>query len=137
MDLIAADGSAAALGGLFLSAFLAATLLPGGSEAVFAGVLHLHPEQAANALVLATAGNTLGGMSTYLLARLLPRKEVPARLAFVRRHGSLALLLSWVPLIGDALCAAAGLLRLHWLPCLAWMALGKGARYAAIAWLMS
>ncbi|MFU2486959.1 YqaA family protein [Thauera sp. WH-1] len=126
----------AALGGLAVAAFLAATLLPGGSEAVFVGVLALHPELGLAALIVATVANTAGGMSTYLLGRLLPRKEVPARLATVQRWGSLSLLLSWAPLIGDALCAAAGVLRLNWLACLLWMAIGKGLRYAAILWLM-
>lgn len=126
-----------ALGGLALSGFLAATLLPGGSEAVFAGLLALRPELSFAALVTATAANTAGGMSTYLLGRLLPRKEVTSRLAVVQRWGSLALVLSWVPLIGDALCAAAGVLRLNWIACLAWMALGKGLRYAAIAWALT
>ncbi len=60
---------AAALGALFVSAFLAATVLPGGSEAAFAGVLLLYPAQWLPALALATVGNALGGMSTYLLAR--------------------------------------------------------------------
>ncbi|MDO9597809.1 MAG: DedA family protein [Azoarcus sp.] len=124
------------MGALFLSAFLAATLLPGGSELVLAATLQLQPERAALALLLATLGNTLGGMSTYTMARLLPRKELPPRLDLVRRHGSLILLLSWVPLIGDALCAAAGLLRLPWISCVWWMAIGKGARYLAIAWAM-
>ena len=127
----------ATLGGLALSAFLAATLLPGGSEAVFAGVVVLRPELSLAALVTATAANTAGGMSTYLLGRLVPRKELTPRLAIVKRWGSLALVLSWVPLIGDALCAAAGVLRLNWFACLAWMALGKGLRYAALAWALS
>ncbi|HRP22374.1 MAG TPA: DedA family protein [Thauera sp.] len=127
----------AALGGLAVAAFLAATLLPGGSEAVFAGVLALHPELGLAALLVATLANTAGGMSTYLLGRLLPRKEVPARLATVQRWGSLSLLLSWAPLLGDALCAAAGVLRLNWLACMLWMAIGKGLRYAAILWLMA
>ncbi len=131
------DEAIGALGALAAAAFLAATVLPGGSEAVFAGVLALHPELVLPALAVATVGNTAGGMTTYLLGRLLPRKEVPPRLALVRRHGSASLLLSWVPLIGDALCAAAGVLRLPWLACLAWMALGKGLRYAAIAWALS
>jgi membrane protein YqaA with SNARE-associated domain len=124
----------AALGGLALSAFLAATLLPGGSEAVFAGVLALRPELGLAAVLTATAANTAGGMSTYLLGRLLPRKETSPRLATVQRWGSITLLLSWVPLMGDALCAAAGVLRLNWLACLLWMALGKGLRYGAITW---
>lgn len=127
----------ATLGGLALSAFLAATLLPGGSEAVFAGVVALRPELSLAALVTATTANTAGGMSTYLLGRLVPRKELTPRLAIVKRWGSLALVLSWVPLIGDALCAAAGVLRLNWFACLAWMALGKGLRYAALAWALS
>lgn len=130
------DLAAAAMGALFLSAFLSATLLPGGSELVFAATLHAQPDQAALAVVVATVGNTLGGMSTYAMARLLPRKELPPRLDLVRRYGSLCLLLSWVPLIGDALCAAAGVLRLPWTACLWWMAIGKGARYLAIAWVM-
>lgn len=126
----------ATLGALFLSAFLSATLLPGGSEIVLAAVLRLQPEHVVSALALATLGNTLGGLSTYAMARLLPRKEVPPRLALVRRYGSLSLLLSWVPLAGDALCVAAGVLRLPWLRCLWWMALGKGLRYLAIAWAL-
>lgn len=130
-------GPTALLGTLFASAFLSATVLPGGSEAVFAGLLALHPELALPALGWATLGNTLGGMSTYLMARLIPRKEIPTRLAFVRRFGSLTLLLSWVPVIGDALCAAAGVLRLGWPGCLLYMAAGKAARYAAIAWTLT
>jgi membrane protein YqaA with SNARE-associated domain len=55
------------------------------------------------------------------------------QLAAVRKHGAPALLLAWAPIIGDALCAAAGWLRLPWLPCLLWMALGKGARYLVVA----
>lgn len=126
----------AALGGLALSAFLAATVLPGGSEAVFAGLLALQPELAPAAVLTATAANTAGGMSTYLLGRLLPRKETTPRLATVAHWGSVALLLSWVPLLGDAMCAAAGVLRLNWVACLLWMAAGKGLRYLAIAWAM-
>lgn len=128
--------TAAALSALFLSAFLSATLLPGGSELVFAATLHAQPDLAALAVAIATVGNTLGGMSTYAMARLLPRKELPPRLELVRSYGSLCLVLSWVPLIGDALCAAAGVLRLPWVSCLWWMAIGKGARYLAIAWAM-
>lgn len=130
------DVAGATMGALFLSAFLSATLLPGGSELVLASTLALQPDRAVLALVLATLGNTLGGMTTYAIARLLPRKELPPRLDLVRRYGSVSLLLSWVPLIGDALCAAAGALRLPWTTCLWWMATGKGARYLAIVWAM-
>jgi membrane protein YqaA with SNARE-associated domain len=123
----------AGLAGLFLASFLSATLLPGGSEAVLFGVLRLHPEQAVPALALATLGNTLGGMTTYALARLLPQQVAPARLATLRRWGAPALVLAWAPLVGDALCAAAGWLRLPPLASALWMGLGKGLRYAVVA----
>lgn len=125
-------GPEASLGALFLASFLAATVLPGGSELVLLGVAHLHPERIPTALALATLGNTLGGMSTYLLARLLPQPRELPHLATLRRWGSPALVLAWAPVVGDALCAAAGWLRLAWLPCLLWMALGKLTRYAVL-----
>jgi membrane protein YqaA with SNARE-associated domain len=118
--------------GLFLSSFLAATLLPGGSEAVLFALLKLHPEQAVPALILATLGNTLGGLTTYGMARLLPEKKLPEKSAVVARHGAPILILAWAPIVGDALCAAAGWLRLPWLPCALWMALGKGLRYCVV-----
>lgn len=122
----------AGLSGLFLASFLAATLLPGGSELVLAAILHQHPEQAGVAWLLATTGNTLGGMTTYAMGRLIPQKLPPEKSALAGRHGAPILLLAWAPLIGDALCAAAGWLRLPWLPCALWMALGKGVRYAVV-----
>lgn len=141
MEFLALPGTS--LAGLFVSSFLAATLLPGGSEIVFTTLLLARPELAVPALLLATAGNTLGGLSTYALARLLPEKKVgageTARQARIHaalvRHGAPLLLLAWAPVVGDALCAAAGWLRLAWLPCLFWMALGKGARYAVLLWV--
>ncbi|HET9404111.1 MAG TPA: YqaA family protein [Burkholderiales bacterium] len=118
---------------LFSSSFLAATLLPGGSEAVLFGALKLHPEQVLPALGVATLGNTLGGMSSYLIGRILPQKKDLPGLPALRRYGTPALLLSWVPVLGDPLCVAAGWLRLNpWLSML-FIALGKLARYAAIA----
>lgn len=118
---------------LFSSSFLAATLLPGGSEAVLFGVLKLHPEQVWPALGAATLGNTLGGLSSYLIGRLLPQKQDLPGLPAMRKYGAPALLLSWVPLLGDPLCVAAGWLRINpWLSTL-FIALGKFARYVAIA----
>jgi membrane protein YqaA with SNARE-associated domain len=122
------------LGGLFLSSFLAATLLPGGSEAVLFGVLKLNPGLLWPALALATLGNTLGGMSSYLLGRVLPERKPTKWLDFVHRYGSPALLLAWAPLIGDALCVAAGWLRLNAIYVALFMAAGKLARYLIIAW---
>ncbi len=135
MEFLATPG--AGLLGLFVSSFLAATLLPGGSEVALFALLKLHPEQVVPALLLATLGNTLGGMTTYGMARLLPAKVsrdgTPRQLAALRRFGPPALSLAWLPVIGDALCAAAGWLRLHWLSCALWMAVGKAARYAFVA----
>ena len=123
----------ASLTALFVSSFLAATLLPGGSEAVLFGVLKLHPDELWPALAVATLGNTLGGMSSYLIGRLIPPTRPLKGLDMIRRWGSPALLLSWVPLLGDPLCVAAGWLRLNvWWSAL-FIALGKFARYWVIA----
>lgn len=118
---------------LFTSSFLAATLLPGGSEAVLFGVLRMHPEQYWPALGVATLGNTLGGMSSYLIGRIIPQGKPLTGLATVRKYGSPALLLSWVPIIGDPLCVAAGWLRLSPWFALLFIAIGKFARYWVIA----
>lgn len=126
---------------LFASSFLAATLLPGGSEAVLVGVLLKYPELHWQALILATIGNTLGGMSSYWIGRFLPDEKTLLKksaghsrgLEWVRRHGAPILLLSWAPLIGDALCVAAGWLRVYWLWALLFIAVGKFARYWVIA----
>ena len=118
---------------LFAASFLAATLLPGGSEAALYGVLKLHPDQYWPALGAATLGNTLGGMSSYLIGRIFPQKKDLPGLQPMQKYGSLALLLSWVPFIGDPLCVAAGWLRFNpWLSAL-FMGFGKFARYMAIA----
>ena len=120
---------------LFASSFLAATLLPGGSEAVLFGVLKLHPQQLWPALAIATAGNTLGGLSSYVIGRVIPQRGELKGLDWVRRYGAAALLLSWVPIVGDPLCVAAGWLRINpWLAT-AGMAAGKFARYVVIAGL--
>ena len=118
---------------LFASSFLAATLLPGGSEAVLFGVLKLHPHVAWTAVLVATAGNTLGGLSSYVIGRVLPRGKPIKGMRAIERYGSPVLLLSWVPLIGDALCVAAGWLRLNAVFAAFYIALGKLARYALIA----
>jgi membrane protein YqaA with SNARE-associated domain len=123
----------ASLWALFVSSFLAATLLPGGSEAVLFAVLKLHPEQYWPALGVDTLGNTLGGMSSYLIGRVIPQRKDLRGLQAVQKYGSPSLLLSWVPILGDPLCVAAGWLRINsWLAAL-FMAVGKFARYVVIA----
>jgi membrane protein YqaA with SNARE-associated domain len=121
------------LWGLFISSFLAATLLPGGSEAVLFGVLKLHPELFWPALLLGTLGNTLGGMVTFGMGWMLPQTQQLKHVEKVRVYGTPALVLAWVPLVGDALCLAAGWLRLNWWQAALFMAIGKFARYWVIA----
>jgi len=118
---------------LFASSFLAATLLPGGSEVVLFGLLKLNPHQYWPALAVATFGNTLGGMSSYLIGRFIPQGSPLKGLAWLHRYGSPVLLAAWVPVIGDPLCVAAGWLRINPWRAALFMALGKFARYLAIA----
>lgn len=133
--------------GLFALSFLAATVLPVASEAGLVALLLAGVDPLA-CVVTATVGNTLGAVTTWglgrwgseaFLARLL-RLSVSdrerARVIFAR-YGAWSLLLAWAPIIGDPLCAVAGLfglpLRRFILPVLA----GKLARYAALAYLLS
>ena len=123
----------ASLYALFISSFAGATLLPGGSEAVLFAVLKAYPETLWIPLAIATIGNTLGGMVTFGMGWLLPQTQQLKHVEKVRRYGAPALLLAWVPLIGDALCLAAGWLRLNWWQSALFMASGKFARYWVIA----
>ncbi|OGS96988.1 MAG: hypothetical protein A3H31_09890 [Gallionellales bacterium RIFCSPLOWO2_02_FULL_57_47] len=123
----------ASLYSLFIGSFLAATLLPGGSEAVLFGVLTAHPQTLWTALAVATLGNTLGGMASFGMGWLLPQTQQLKHVEKVRHYGTPALLLAWVPLIGDALCLAAGWLRLNPWQAALYMAIGKFARYWVIA----
>ena len=127
------------LAALFIAAFVSATVLPANSEIVLLAVLKAHPERAVAAIALATLGNTLGGLTTYGLGRLVPARTLPAPrvVATVRRYGAWSLLASWVPIVGDALCAAAGWLRVPWPAALAAMAAGKLARYLMVGHIAS
>ncbi len=133
-DWLSADYS---LWGMFISSFLSATLLPGNSELVLFGILQLHPELKWQTVAIATLGNTLGAMTTFCMSWALPMKHELPHTEKIRRYGAPVLLLSWVPIIGDALCAAAGFLRINPWHSLIYISLGKAARYAAIAWMIS
>jgi membrane protein YqaA with SNARE-associated domain len=133
-----------ALWTLFASAFVSSTLLPGSSEAVLAAAA-LSGFSPWRLLWVATLGNTLGGLTNWWIgwwvatrypARRLVKAAHEKALIRVRRFGWPVLLLSWLPVIGDPLCVAAGWLRINlWLSVLA-IALGKAARYALILWLL-
>ena len=141
----------ASLLSLFISSFLAATLLPGGSEAALFAVLKAYPETLWVALIIATIGNTLGGMVTFGMGWLLPQKNSVRKttdhpsahsslartrqlkhVAKIRPYGTPTLLLAWVPLLGDGLCLAAGWLHLNWWHAALFMTIGKFARYYLI-----
>lgn len=131
-----------AYGGLFVWSFLAATVLPLGSEVALAALVRAEGRVAAPVLV-ATAGNYLGACTTYWLgrrgARALGgwRKESDENSRAARllaRYGQPILLLSWVPVLGDALVAGAGAVGMPFPGFSAWVVLGKGLRYLAVAW---
>jgi len=124
-----------ALLGLLVSAFLSSTILPGTSEIALAAIVIADPSRLVPAVVVATVGNTVGGLTSYAIGRLLPQAKTPSRALFIaRRYGTAALLLSWVPLIGDALCIASGWLRHDVRAAAVFMALGKLARYIVVAY---
>lgn len=222
------------LWGLFLGAFLSSTLLPGGSEAVLAYLTGQQGHSLALLLIVAAAGNTLGGMTSWLVGRVIamryPAEQIvspmdrsltvePLRASFsissrrsghpasretlvlpvrqspptknsdegrvgrvrpmhhdtgdsgntvlgthpaeamgervlprhsslvprpsakaverLRRWGAPVLLLSWLPIIGDPLCVAAGWLKIHWLLSLALIGIGKTARYLFVIYLFA
>lgn len=133
------------LWGLFGSSFLAATLLPGGSEVVFV-LLAVENTYSPQVLIgVATLGNTLGGMATLEMGRFVAWRypmrilEQPSQqrsLRLIHKYGTLSLLLAWVPIIGDPLCFVAGWLRLNTFLALIFIAIGKSARYAVL-WSVS
>jgi membrane protein YqaA with SNARE-associated domain len=130
------------LWGLFTSAFISSTLLPGGSEAILIALALNGSQSSAELLLAATAGNTLGGISSWLIGLLIadywPTQKLLKKAEYVRaanwleKQGSPILLLSWLPIVGDPLCLAAGWLKVHFWPALFFIAIGKGLRYIAI-----
>ena len=121
-----------ALAGLFAASFVAATLFPLPSEAALFAYLQANPANAVLAVTVATIGNTLGGMTSYWIGRALPPKGMKG-ISLVRRYGAPVTFLAWLPVVGDALCVAAGWLRIHWAAALAFMAAGRLARYLVVA----
>lgn len=150
---------------VFIVALVSATLLPLGSEPAVVGLLQLNPDLFWQAIAVATAGNTLGGAISWWMGlgaqkawalarqrrrdgiaatpgakplRALSRHERRARI-WLRKLGAKACLLSWLPIVGDPLCAVAGWARLPFWPCVFYMAVGKFLRYlvmtSAILWV--
>jgi len=132
------------LSSLFVVAFISATLIPVGSEPALFGLVKLNPELLWTGILVATAGNTLGGAVDWWLGygahRLIDpeKKSHPHLMALVwlERFGPPACLLAWLPLVGDPLCAVAGWLRLAFWPCVLYMAIGKFLRYLTMTWAL-
>ena len=123
------------LAALFAASFIAATLFPLPSEVTLFAYLQLHPDKTALAVTVATLGNTAGGMTSYLIGRLVPQRKVePKAMQTLRRYGAPATALAWLPIVGDALSVAAGWLRIHWAAVLVFMAAGRLARYLVVAY---
>ncbi|RQW82167.1 MAG: DedA family protein [Methylococcus sp.] len=131
---------------LFASAIISSTLAPGGSEGVLAYLVAKSGHSSATLLAVATLGNTLGAITTWLLgwwAGLRFSADQPGEPARhravmrMRRWGLPLLLLSWLPVVGDGFCFAAGWLRLSFSISVVFMALGKYLRYAFIVWALS
>jgi membrane protein YqaA with SNARE-associated domain len=136
---------------VFVVALLSATLLPMGSEPAVFALVKLNPELFWPAVGVATVGNTLGGAISWWMGhgvhgavhRVKPDLEHSASqlkaLQWLERFGPKACLLAWLPAVGDPLCAVAGWLKLPFWPCVAYMAVGKLARYitmtAGLLWV--
>ncbi|CAM3012288.1 YqaA family protein [Vibrio mytili] len=130
--------SDSALWVLFMTGFLSATLLPGGSEASLVATLSLNQFTVSTVVLVATIGNTLGGLTNYWLGLWLPNKAQNEKhghtaLKWLAKYGYWGLFFSWLPVIGDPLCLAAGWLRMNLLPCVILIFFGKAARYSLLA----
>lgn len=127
-------------GALFLWSFLAATVVPLSSEPPLIFLVRSEELMVVPVLV-GTLGNAIGACTTYWISRRAaqalikkPRQSSKSRTArLYRRYGQPALLLSWVPILGDGLVVLAGATRLRFWGFCFWMTLGKGLRYFALA----
>ncbi|PHS73406.1 MAG: hypothetical protein COB22_01560 [Cycloclasticus sp.] len=132
--------------GLFISAFISSTLAPGGSEAVLVYLVSEDLNTPLYLVLVATLGNTLGALTTYYVgyvasltesSKKLNKKYFDKARGFIQQYGSISLLFSWLPIIGDVLCLAAGWVRLNLLMSICFITLGKFARYYLLSLTVS
>lgn len=124
----------------FVVGFVAATLLPLGSEPAVFAVVKANTGLLWPVILAATAGNTLGGMVDYWIgygAKQTFAKERATRwFGWMQRHGAKTMLLAWLPVIGDPMCTLGGWLKLPFWPCVFYMAIGKFLRYVTVTLLL-
>lgn len=134
----------AVLGGLFSVAFVAATILPAQSEAALVGALAAGQWPPLLLVAIASTGNILGSVVNWILgrgvARFRHRRWFPVSdnaleraTGWYRRWGRWSLLLSWAPVVGDALTVAAGVLREPLPGFLLLVTIAKTGRYMVVA----
>ena len=125
---------------LFIISLLSATLLPMGSEPAVFAVVKMNPELFWPAVLVATAGNTVGGAISYTMGygakRAFAEEKQTRWFGLFQRFGPKTLLLSWLPVIGDPLCVLAGWLKMSFLQSLFYMAIGKLLRYLTFTGLL-
>lgn len=127
--------------GLFLGNFLAATVVPFSSDALFIGALLAGISSPLPILLVATAGNFLGGVTTYFIGRLakwewvekwfrVKRETLEKQKKTIDRWGVWAALVSWVPIVGDVINIALGFYKTPAVWTLLLLFVGKFARFA-------
>ena len=132
---------------LFIISFLAATILPFSSELTLAGLIATSSYDNLLLLIVASLGNILGSVVNWILgfySRNLSKKrwfpfkdqQIEKSTSWFNRFGKWSLLFAWVPIIGDPLTVAAGLLRVKFVEFLTFVAIGKVGRYFLIYYFL-
>jgi membrane protein YqaA with SNARE-associated domain len=134
LNLLAAP--AVGLTSVFFISLVSATLLPLGSEPAVFAVVKANAALFWPVMLVATVGNTLGGMLNYALGysakQVFAHERKTRWFHWLERFGAKTLLLAWMPGIGDPICTVAGWLRLPFWPSVAYMAVGKFLRYVGM-----
>jgi len=125
--------------GLFLGCFLAATIVPFSSDFLMVGIL-IAGVNPVLALIVATSGNWLGGLTTYYIGRIgkwnwiekwfkVKEETLLKHKKNVDRYGSLLAFMTWLPVVGDVFALALGFYRINFTKSALFMLIGKGLRF--------
>lgn len=128
------------LGSVFIISFISATLLPMGSEPAVFAVIKANAGLYWPVILVATAGNTLGGVVDYWMGygakQTFAKERSTSWFGWLERFGPKTMLLAWLPVVGDPLCTLAGWLKLPFWSSVIYMAIGKFLRYITMTWLL-